>query len=67
MNATTGRRTWISDPAEVRAADPDTLLTAVEILTHRIHTATGSEQESDLRGQRLIVRNEILCRMGGAR
>lgn len=72
------RRTWTMVPAELSAADPEALLTAIEILTHRVHEATATtranagasgavQTERDLRAQRDLVRGEILRRMGGAR
>jgi hypothetical protein len=53
------------DTRMVRDAAAETLLTALEQLTHRIHVAQG-DAERDLRAQRLIVRNEIKRRMGDA-
>jgi hypothetical protein len=71
-------RTWTMIPAELSAAAPEALLTAIEILTHRVHEATTTtranadaswavQTERDLRAQRDLVRGEILRRMGGAR
>jgi uncharacterized protein YdcH (DUF465 family) len=63
-------------PAELAAADGEALLTAIEILTHRIHVGEGrgksrrpmTEAEVDvLRAQRKLVRDEVLHRMGEAR
>jgi len=58
--------TWITVPDEVAAAEPEALLTAVEVLTHRIHEAHPT-QAAQLRTERDVVRAEILRRMGGAR